>query len=143
MNAFLKLGWAMLSLGADEARAQLDPDRAHFEIGGDRLAAADPAGDEHRHVLGDVGQDFLRQHRRRHRADMAARLHALDHQCVDARAHQFLRQRQRGREADQLRSAALDPVDRPGRRQPACEDDMASPDAWRRRRSTRSAAGAW
>ena len=52
MNAFLKLAWAMHSLRADEARAELDAHRAHLEIGGDRLAAADPAGDEHRHILG-------------------------------------------------------------------------------------------
>ena len=52
MNAFLKLAWAMLSCRADEAGAELDPDRAHFEISGDRLAAADAAGDEHRDVPG-------------------------------------------------------------------------------------------
>ena len=125
MNAFLKFAWAMHSFGADEARAELDADRAHFEIGGDRLAAADPAGDEHRNVLGDDGQDFLRQHRGRNRADMAAGLHALDHQRVGARAHQLLRQRQRGREADQLGAAGLDPLDRPARRKAAGEHDMA------------------
>ena len=38
----------MHSCGADEAGAELHADRAHLEIGGDRLAAADPAGDEHR-----------------------------------------------------------------------------------------------
>jgi hypothetical protein len=32
---------------ADEAGAELHAGRAHFEIAGDRLAAADPAGDEH------------------------------------------------------------------------------------------------
>ena len=106
MKAFLKLGWAMHLVRADEARAELDADRAHFEIGGDRLAAADPAGDEHRNVLGDDGQDLLRQHRGRDRADVAAGLHALDHQRVGARAHQLLGQRERGREADQLRAAA-------------------------------------
>ena len=67
---------------------------------------ADAAGDEDRHVATDVRQDLLRQHRGRDRADMAARLHPLDDQRVDARADQLLRQRQRGREADQLGAAA-------------------------------------
>src|SRR3546814_19525664 len=37
--------------------------RSHVEIAGDRLAPADAAGDEHRHLGGDLGQDLLREHR--------------------------------------------------------------------------------
>ena len=47
-------------------------------------------------------QDFLRQHGQRHRADMAARLGALDHQRVGARADQPLGQHQRRGEAISL-----------------------------------------
>jgi hypothetical protein len=50
-------------------------------------------------------QDFLRQHRGRDRADMAARFHALDHQRIGAGTHQLLRQRQRG--AKQITFAPL------------------------------------
>ena len=125
MKAFLKLGWAMHLVRADEARAELDADRAHFEIGRDRLAAADPAGDEDRDVLGDDRQDFLRQHRGRDRADMAAGLHAFDHQGVGARPHQLLREAERGGEGDQLGAVRLDLLDRPARRKPAGEHDMA------------------
>ena len=87
---------------ADEAGAELDADRAHFEIAGDQAAMADAAGDEDRHVGGERRQDLLGEHRGRDRADMAARLHPLDHQRVDARADQLLGQRQRRGEADQL-----------------------------------------
>ena len=85
--------------GAGEARAELDADRAHLEIAGDRLAAADPAGDEHQVLVRQLGQEFLRQHAGRDRADMAAGLHPLDHQRIAARAQQLLGQRQRGGEA--------------------------------------------
>ena len=124
MKAFLKLAWAIDSVRADEARAELDPDRAHFEIGGDRLAAPDPAGDEHRDVGGDVGQDFLAQHAGRDRADVAAGLHPLDHQRVGARADHLLGQRQRRGEGDQLGATRLDAVDRAARGQPAGEHDV-------------------
>ena len=124
MKALLEIGMGDALLGADEAGAELDPDGAHFEVSRDGLAAADPAGDEHRDVLRHVGQDFLRQHRGRHRADVAAGLHPLDHQRVDARANQFLGQRQSGREGGQLGSAAFDAVDRSGRRKPSGEDDV-------------------
>ena len=56
---------------------------------------------------------------------MAAGLHALDHQRIDVRAHQLLRERERGSEADQLGAARLDPVDRPARRKTAGEHDVA------------------
>ena len=85
MKACLKRGWAINSLGADEARAELAAGGAHAQIGGDRLAVADAAGDEHRH-LAQLRQDLLRQHAGRDRADMAARLHALDDQRVGAAA---------------------------------------------------------
>ena len=124
MKAFLKLAMGDASVRADEAGAELDPDRAHFEVSGDRLAAADPAGDEDRNIFRDVGQDFLRQHRGRHRADVAAGLHALDDQRVGARAYQFLREGQRGREADQLRAARFDPVDRAARGKAAGKNDV-------------------
>src|SRR3546814_7792449 len=52
---------------ANEARAELNPRRAHFQIGGDSLAATDAAGDKHRHFVGQRRQDLLRQHARRHR----------------------------------------------------------------------------
>ena len=95
MKAFLKLGWAMHSWRADEAGAELDADRAHLQIAGDQPAMADPAGDEDRHLGGERRQYLLGEHRGRDRADMAARLHPLDDQGVDARADQLLRQRQR------------------------------------------------
>ena len=125
MKAFLKLGWAMHSCRADEAGAELAAHRPHLQIAGHQPAMADPAGDEDRDVGGERRQYLLGEHRGRDRADMAARLHALDHQGVDSRADQLLRQRQRRSEADQLGAVALDPVDRSRRRQPAGEDDMA------------------
>src|SRR6185369_5405064 len=51
----VRVGDALVS--ADEARAELDPNCAHLEIGGDCLAAADAAGDEYRNVLADIRQD--------------------------------------------------------------------------------------
>ena len=73
--------------GAHEARAHLAAGGAHAQIGGDRLAMADAAGDEHRH-LAQVRQDLLGEHAGRHRADVAAGLHAFDDQRIGARAHQ-------------------------------------------------------
>ena len=52
MKACLKVGWAMHLGGADETGAELGAGRAHLQIGQDRLAAADAAGDEDRHVRG-------------------------------------------------------------------------------------------
>ena len=105
--------------GADEARAELNAGRAHLEIAGDQPAMADPAGDEDRHLRAERRQDLLGEHRGRDRADMAARLHPLDHQRVDARADQLFRERERGREAVQLGAIPLDPGDRAWRRQAA------------------------
>ncbi len=85
-------------MGADKARAELHAGRAHLEISEDRLAAADAAGDENRHVR-QMRQDFLRQNAGRDRADMAARLHALDDDGVGAHAHELLGDDERGREA--------------------------------------------
>src|SRR3546814_3674895 len=86
---------------------------------------ADAAGDEHRHLGGDLGQDLLREHAGRDRADMAAGLHALDHQRVDARADQLLGEAERGREADQLRAAHLDRLEAAARWQAAREHDRS------------------
>src|SRR5205823_10969522 len=79
--------------GADEAGAELAARGAHLEIAEDGLAAADPAGDEHRH-LADLGQDLLGQHAGRDRADMAAGLHPLDDDRVGAGAQQLPGQHQ-------------------------------------------------
>ena len=125
MKAFLKFGVRDALGRADEAGAELHADRAHFQIAGDQPAMADPAGDEDRHVVAKRRQYLLREHRGRDRPDMAARLHPLDHQRIDAGADQLLRQRQRRGEADQLGAVRLDPVDRPGGRQAAGEHDMA------------------
>src|SRR3546814_8190826 len=65
---------------ADEAGAKLHARRTHFQIGGDCLAPRDSARDEDRRLIGKGGEDFLRKHRCGDRPDMAARLHALDHQ---------------------------------------------------------------
>jgi hypothetical protein len=72
-----------------------------------------------------VGQHFLRKHAGRHRADMAAGLHSLDHQRIDTGTDQFLGQCQCRGETDQFRAIALDPIDRAGRGQAAREHDMA------------------
>ncbi len=95
MKAFLKFGMGDALGRADEAGAELHADRAHLQIAGDQPAMADAAGDEDRHLGGERRQYLLGEHRGRDRADMAARLHPLDHQRVDARADQLLRQRQR------------------------------------------------
>ena len=110
---------------ADEARAELDAGRAHLQIAGDRLAPADAAGDEHGQHVGDLGQHLLREHAGGDRADMAAGLHPLDHQRIDAGADQLLREASVGGEADHLGARRLDPLDRAAGRQPAGEHDMA------------------
>ena len=110
---------------ADEARAELHARRTHVEIARDRLAAADAAGDEHRHRFGDLGQHLLREHAGRNGADMATGLHALNHQRIDARPDQLLGERQRRREADDLGAALLDRFQRPLGRQAPGEHDMA------------------
>jgi hypothetical protein len=55
MNAFLKLGCAIDSVAQTKRVPSCTPGRAHIEIARDRLAAADAAGDEHRHRFGDFG----------------------------------------------------------------------------------------
>ncbi len=111
-------------LGGGEAGAELRAGGTHFQIGEDGLAAADPAGDEHRH-LADMRQDLLRQDVERHRADMPAGLGALDHQCVGAAADQSLCQHQRRGEGDQLGAAVLHRAHRAARRDAAGQHDMA------------------
>ena len=138
MKACLKLRMGDRFGGADEARAELARRPPPSPDSRDRLAAADAAGDEDRHVA-DLGQDLLGQHRCRHRADMAARLHALDHDRIGAGAHQLLGQDQGRGEAHQLGPALLDPLHGDPGRQAAGEHDMARPcDRGRHR----SAAGA-
>ena len=113
-------------LNAANLRIAQDARAALVELlGGDRLASADAAGHEHRNLLRHFGQDFLRQHAGRDRADMAARFHALDHQRVDARSHQLLRKRQRGRETDQLGAIGLDRLDAALGRQATGQHHMA------------------
>src|SRR3546814_14216466 len=56
---------------------------------------------------------------------MAARLHPLDHQRIDARAHQLLRERKGRREADDLRARGLDRLEAALGWQAPCEHDMA------------------
>ena len=68
---------------ADKPAAELAARCPHFQIGDDGLATANAASHKHRHVL-HVGQNLLRQHARRHRADVTAGLHAFDHQGVGA-----------------------------------------------------------
>jgi hypothetical protein len=110
---------------ADKAGAKLHARRAHFQIGGDCAAAADAACDEHRNLVRDFGQDFLREHAGRHRTDMAACLHPLDHQRIDARTDELLGERQRGCETHDLGAHLLDRLDAALGRQPACQHDMA------------------
>ncbi len=100
-------------VGADKAGAELHAGRAHFEIGQHRLAAADAAGDKHRH-LAQMRQDFLRQHRGRDRPDMPARLAALDDDRVGAHAHELFRDREHRREAHDACAAVTHPLDRGG-----------------------------
>src|SRR4051794_26779053 len=46
-ESFLEVRVGDAFVRADEPRAELNPDRSHFEIGGDRFAAADATGDEY------------------------------------------------------------------------------------------------
>ncbi len=124
-EGLLELGMGDALGCAGEAGAELHADRAHFEVAGDRLAAADPAGDEHQVLVGQRRQELLRQHRGRHRADVAAGLHPLDDQRVAARAQQLLRQRQCRGEHDDLRAERLDRLDAALGRDSAGEHDMA------------------
>ena len=48
------------------------------------MAWADPSGDEHQMILGQRGENLLRQHAGRDRADVAARLGPFDHQRICA-----------------------------------------------------------
>ena len=114
MKACLKLGCAIDSSAQTKRVPSWHAGRAHLEVGSDRLAAADPAGDEDRHLV-QVRQDLLRQHAGRDRADMAAGLHALDHQRIGARS-----------------APASSRAPAPGRSRPA----------WRRRRFSAWIAGA-
>ena len=99
--------------GRREKRAELRARGPHLQQAHDRIAAADPTGHEDRH-LGDLGQDFLRQHHERDGPDMAARFRPFDDQGVSPQAKQPLRQNQRGGEADQLGATILDgPAPRP------------------------------
>ena len=109
--------------GADEAGAELAAGSAHLEIAEDGLAAADAAGDEHRH-LADRRQDLLRQHAGRDRADMAAGLHALDDDGVGAGAHQLAGDHQGRGEAQQLGAALLDACQRGAGREAAGQHDV-------------------
>ena len=98
-----------------KARAKLGAGGPHFQIGQDRLTPAEPAGHENRHVA-QVGQNFLRQHGQRNRANMPAGLAALDDNGVRPRAHQPLGQYQGGGKGDQLGAAILHRAHRgPGR----------------------------
>ena len=113
----------MLSAEAAKRVPSCAPGGAHLKIAQDRLATAEAAGDEDRHVA-DMRQDLLRQHGERHRADMPAGLGALDHQRIDARFHEALGQHQSGREGDELGAAILDRAHRRRRRNAARQHDM-------------------
>ena len=108
---------------------QLDAAGPHFEIGGNRLAPADTARHKHQIIRRQFWQDFLRQHRGRNRADVAARLHPLDHQRIRARpvslAQQFLAQRQGRRKTNHFRAQFLDRLDAALGRNSARQHDMA------------------
>jgi hypothetical protein len=112
--------------GAHEARAHLAAGRAHAQIGRDRLAVADAAGHEHRH-LAQVRQDLLGEHAGRDRADVPAGLHAFDDQRVRAGAHQAPGDREAGREAEQPGAAVLDPRHGGAVRQTAGQHDVRDP----------------
>ena len=109
---------------AGKARAQLHARRPHFQIRRDHLSPADAASHKHRHLLCHMRQNFLREHAGRHRADMAASLHPLNHQRVNARSDQLFGQAERGRKTDHLRAASLNGIQRARRGQPACQHDM-------------------
>ena len=68
----LKIGVSDAFMRADEARTQLNPCRAHFQIACNRAATGNAARYKNRQLIAKLGQDFLRQNRCRHRADMPA-----------------------------------------------------------------------
>src|SRR3546814_10718805 len=73
----------------------------------------------------EFGQYLLRQHARRDGTDMAAGFHSFDHQRIDARADQFLSERQRRRKADDLGARRLDRFQAALRRQAAGKHDRS------------------
>src|SRR3546814_4719724 len=70
--------------------------------------------------------DLLRQHARRHRADMAAGLHPFDHQRIDTRTNKLFGERQRRREADDIRARSLDRLEAAFGRQTARSEEHTS-----------------
>ena len=124
MKACLKRGCAMLSVAHTKRVPSCAPGRAHLQEGEDRLAPADAAGDEDRH-LGDVRQDLLRQHVEAHRADMPARLASPRSPARRRRPRTSrLASDQRRREAHHLGPALLGAPDGAARRDAAGEDDV-------------------
>src|SRR5438552_8564492 len=113
-------------VGADKAGAELHAGRAHFKIGQDRLAAANPAGDKDWDVA-QMRQNLLRQNRGRYRADMAAGLAAFDDDRIGAHAHELSRQHESRRETQDARPAGTDALDRGPARDAAGQHDV--PDA--------------
>ena len=93
---------------ADEARTQLNPCRAHFQIACNRATTGNSARYKNRQLIAKLGQDFLRQNRCRHRADMPARFTALNDQSINAGAREFLGERQSRGEANDLCTKCLD-----------------------------------
>ena len=55
---------------------------------------------------------------------MPARFHPLDHQRIDARPDQFLRQTERRRKADDFGATCLDRIEASCRREPTGKDDV-------------------
>ena len=111
----LKIGVGDALDAGGEPCAKLGTGRSLFEETKNRLAPAEPAGHEHRHVA-DVGQHLLRQHRQADRADVAAGLAALDHQRVGAGSHQPAGQHQRRSEAHDSSAAVFDRANGTARR---------------------------
>jgi hypothetical protein len=109
--------------GGGEPRAKLHAGGAHFQIGQDRFAPTDAAGDEHRHVA-DVGQDLLCQHVQADRADMAPCLGALDDQRIGAGADQPSGEHQRRGERDQFGATILHRAHRAAWRNAAGQHDV-------------------
>ena len=96
----------------------------HFLVGADRLATSKPARDKNRDVT-QMRQDFLRENRQGHRADVAAGLGAFDDDGIGAGADHALGQRQRRRERDQLGPAILHRAHRRAGRDATGQDDVA------------------
>ena len=110
---------------AREPRSQLHTGGAHLEIACNELAAPDTASNEDQVVRSKARQNFLRQNGCRDGTDVAASLHALDHERIRAGAKQLLAQCQGWREADDLGAARLDRFDASLWRDTACQNDMA------------------